>query len=80
MYGQLKSTVKCLTCDNVSITFDPFLTLSLPIARPLRVDVLFVPYEMFLEIDNAVKKNPYKQFRINLEKGQAVNDLLEEVH
>lgn len=33
MYGQLKSTVRCLECNNISITFDPFLTLSLPIAR-----------------------------------------------
>jgi ubiquitin C-terminal hydrolase len=33
MYGQLKSTVKCLDCGNISITFDPFLTLPLPIAK-----------------------------------------------
>lgn len=34
MYGQLKSTVRCLECHNISISFDPFLTLSLPISRP----------------------------------------------
>ena len=33
MYGQLKSTVKCLECGNISITFDPYLTLALPIAK-----------------------------------------------
>jgi ubiquitin carboxyl-terminal hydrolase 4/11/15 len=48
MYGQLKSTVKCLVCENVSITFDPFLTLALPIARPFKLSVLFVPYKHFL--------------------------------
>lgn len=33
MYGQLKSTVKCSVCGNISITFDPYLTLPLPISR-----------------------------------------------
>ena len=30
-YGQLKSRVQCTQCDRVSITFDPFNVLSLPI-------------------------------------------------
>ena len=47
MYGQLKSTVKCLECGNISITFDPFLTLSLPITKPSYFKVPFVPYELF---------------------------------
>jgi len=34
MYGQLRSTVRCLECGNISITFDPFLTLSLPVTKP----------------------------------------------
>ncbi|CAL1287370.1 unnamed protein product [Larinioides sclopetarius] len=29
--GQLKSTLKCMTCNNDSITYDPFWDLSLPI-------------------------------------------------
>ena len=44
MYGQLKSTVRCLKCDNVSITFDPFLSLAVPIARPFKINVNFIPY------------------------------------
>ena len=47
MYGQLKSTVKCLECGNVSITFDPFLTLSLPITKPSCFKVPFVPFEIY---------------------------------
>ena len=47
MYGQLKSTVKCLECGNISITFDPFLTLSLPITKPSYFKVPFVPFEIF---------------------------------
>lgn len=57
MYGQLKSTVTCQTCDNVSITFDPFLTLSLPIARPFTQLTHFVPYEMFKLDKNNEPKN-----------------------
>lgn len=30
-YGQLKSTLKCPDCGNVSITFDPFSSLSVPL-------------------------------------------------
>ncbi len=30
-YGQLKSRVQCTTCGKVSISFDPFNILSLPI-------------------------------------------------
>lgn len=45
MYGQLKSTVRCLDCGNISVTFDPFLTLSLPITRPTLFHVALVPYE-----------------------------------
>ncbi|GIY32273.1 ubiquitin carboxyl-terminal hydrolase 2 [Caerostris extrusa] len=29
--GQLKSTLKCMTCNNDSITYDPFWDLSLPV-------------------------------------------------
>lgn len=49
MYGQLKSTVECLTCANVSITFDPFLTVSLPIVRPFKLTLIYIPYRMFTE-------------------------------
>ncbi len=31
--GQLQSTIKCLTCGNVSSAFDPFWDLSLPIPK-----------------------------------------------
>lgn len=34
MAGQFKSTVKCLNCHKISICFDPYLLLSLPIPLP----------------------------------------------
>ena len=30
-YGQLKSRVQCTICHNISITFDPYNVLSVPI-------------------------------------------------
>jgi len=50
MYGQLKSTVKCLECGNISITFDPFLTLSLPIQGAVSFKASFLPYDIHKEI------------------------------
>ena len=47
MYGQLKSTVQCLECQNESVTFDPFLTLSLPIQKPTMFKVAYVPYNIW---------------------------------
>ena len=47
MYGQLKSTVRCLECQNISITFDPFLTLSLPVSKSQVFQFIWVPYEVF---------------------------------
>lgn len=35
MYGQLKSTVTCHICHNISTTFDPFLSICLPIVKGL---------------------------------------------
>lgn len=35
MYGQLKSTVTCHECKNISTAFDPFLSISLPIVKGL---------------------------------------------
>jgi ubiquitin carboxyl-terminal hydrolase 4/11/15 len=50
MYGQLKSTVRCLECHNISVSFDPFLTLSLPISRPSKFAVGLVPFEVFRNV------------------------------
>ena len=66
MYGQLKSTVECLECNNISITFDPFLTISLPIARPYKLTVVFVPYDMFT-IEGKVIPNTVYSIAMNKE-------------
>lgn len=58
MVGQFKSTVECPKCSKVSIIFDPYLTLSVPIpsspkqAKDIKIKFYFVkkdytksPYE-----------------------------------
>lgn len=47
MYGQLKSTVRCTCCGNISITFDPYLTLPLPISRPTYINIVLVPFDLY---------------------------------
>lgn len=38
-HGQLKSTVTCPHCSKVSITFDPFMYLSLPLAQESEINI-----------------------------------------
>lgn len=46
-HGQFKSTVKCSRCDRVSITFDPMMTMLLPIPGKKAVQSLFfLPYDI----------------------------------
>ena len=49
MYGQLKSTVKCNECGKISITYDPYLTLPLPISKPNYFKTALVQYDLFRE-------------------------------
>lgn len=43
-HGQLKSTVKCPKCEKVSVTFDPFMYLSLPLTQEndMWIDIMVV--------------------------------------
>ncbi|GIY42901.1 ubiquitin carboxyl-terminal hydrolase 2 [Caerostris darwini] len=45
--GQLKSTLKCMTCNNDSITHDPFWDLSLPIPEGYRNSSLRQCFNLF---------------------------------
>ena len=75
MYGQLKSTVTCQECGYISITFDPFLTLPLPIARPFKLQIYYVPYDMFETEDGKVDRKHVRVFNIALSKTANVADL-----
>jgi ubiquitin carboxyl-terminal hydrolase 6/32 len=49
--GQLKSTVTCPDCGKVSITFDPFMCLSLPLVQE---------HELWLEVIFVLNCEPFK--------------------
>lgn len=42
MYGQIKSTVQCLTCEHISLAFDPYLMLSVPIVRDITLKFQYI--------------------------------------
>ena len=44
-YGQYKSTVSCSQCPRVSVTFDPMMTMLLPIPPPkVTISFFYLPY------------------------------------
>lgn len=43
-YGQLKSRLRCLICKNISITFDPYNVLSVPIPKTTYTAKLNIKY------------------------------------
>lgn len=46
-HGQYKSTLVCSQCDRVSVTFDPFMTLSLPIpGKKEKFQFFYIPYNL----------------------------------
>ena len=46
-HGQYKSTVNCNQCDRVSVTFDPMMTILLPIPAPKKAySPFFIPFDI----------------------------------
>lgn len=46
-HGQFKSTVSCSKCPRVSVTFDPMMTMLLPIpAEKKPITFFYVPYKI----------------------------------
>lgn len=46
-HGQYKSTLVCSKCERVSVTFDPFMTLSLPIpGKKEKFSFFYIPYKL----------------------------------
>jgi len=72
MHGQYKSTVTCPQCDKVSITFDPFMSMSLPI-----------PNRTVIEISLYFCHNhPYvlpKKMTFYMDAGAELEDVAEEI-
>ncbi|KAF9976634.1 CSN-associated deubiquitinating enzyme Ubp12 [Actinomortierella ambigua] len=70
--GQYKSTLVCPACNKVSVTFDPFMYLSLPlpISKKWVGNVTFVPYDPTRKLVD---------IRISMPKGSSMKQLLERV-
>lgn len=69
--GQFKSTVVCSTCKHVSVTYEPFMYLSVPLPHAMerQICVTFVPAAS----NNAVK------YLVTLNKQDKVKNLKEQV-
>ena len=42
-HGQFKSTITCPKCKRVSVTFDPFTTVGLPVPKLEKVEIFIIP-------------------------------------
>ncbi|OHT16694.1 hypothetical protein TRFO_41622 [Tritrichomonas foetus] len=77
-HAQLKSTLVCPQCHEVTIVFDPYMSLQLPIARPrqLTINVVFVPIDPKQEhahIKVPLKENHSISHQISKIIGRVVN-------
>ncbi|KAF6030636.1 USP19 [Bugula neritina] len=69
--GQYRSQLLCLVCNKVSVTFDPYMYISVPIPKPkCQVSVIVFPWNG--------EKSPYK-VTVSLPKGSGVKVLCEEL-
>lgn len=71
MHGQLRSQVTCPDCGNVSVTFDPFASISVsfsPKSAEKAYEALFVPFD---------SARPITKFRMKVFRGGRVRDLKE---
>ncbi|XP_033100991.1 uncharacterized protein LOC117104308 [Anneissia japonica] len=65
--GQFKSTVVCNVCNHVSVTYEPFMYLSVPLPRAMekQLVITFIPME----------KYPPTRFLVTLNKHDLVSNL-----
>lgn len=65
-HGLLKSTLVCPDCQLVSVTFDPFcyLSLPLPVKREKQIDLMFVPAAVKSSDSNGNKNSDRKVFNV----------------
>ena len=79
MYGQLKSTVTCLTCNRVANAYDPYLSVCLPIVKEEKVEFNFVKEYSHEEIkeDDEVdyQINPALRTEITVSKSLRIGDV-----
>lgn len=69
-HALLKSTLVCPECDKISITFDPFcyLSLPLPVKKERQIEIFLVP-------DDPMRKP--RRFKLTVPKSGCISDLCE---
>nr|ASL70037.1 ubiquitin specific protease [Dugesia japonica] len=65
-HGQLKSKVVCPDCKFVSVTFDPFASLSLPLKHSYNQPVIFYPLD---------PSRPISELNVNIYKNTSIESL-----
>ena len=75
MYGQLKSTVTCLTCTRVANSYDPYLSICLPIVKESRLTLYFVSDKSHSQEDSKFEIIPALQIEVPVNKSQSIGDL-----
>lgn len=73
-FGQYKSTLICSQCNRVSVTFDPFMTLSLPIpGKKEKLSFFYIPYDLNIK--------DYTNFKgeVFMRETDSINDFREQV-
>lgn len=68
--------MKCVECGNISITFDPYLTLPLPIKRSQTFEISFIPFELF---KNEEDQHEHPVFQVPIDGRTTVHDIKEVV-
>jgi ubiquitin carboxyl-terminal hydrolase 4/11/15 len=72
-HGQYKSTLVCSICSKVSVTFDPFMTLSLPIpGKKKKYSFFFIKYDIIEGYTNYSGS-------VNLRESETISDFRREV-
>jgi ubiquitin carboxyl-terminal hydrolase 4/11/15 len=66
MTGQYKSKVTCPSCDKQCITFDPFITVTLPI--PQKVVNTFTCFVIFTNFEKETKRVAFSYSKPNVEE------------
>lgn len=68
-HGQYKSTIECPQCHYISITFDPFHMISLPIPNKEKISMhIYFIDKNYIEVAKKIKFNSFSDVNISLFK------------
>ena len=90
MYGQLKSTVTCLSCGRIATNFDPFLSVQLPIPDeeesrvsqgPKKLKCHYVSKDMhkYIASDDDYELKPVKTVELTLQPSMTIRDFKQKI-